>query len=135
MMTVIVKGSGMSLNSREKMIVAAQELLSERGYAGTSFGDVIERSGAPRGSIYHHFPEGKQQLVTEAVQRYAAGVLAAIAKAERETSEREEKTRELASARRTELHNLAESFEIAVGDCAHITARICVHGTRHLTFD
>ena len=40
----------------------------------------------------------------------------AIAKAERETSEREEKTRELASARRTELHNLAESFEIAVGD-------------------
>jgi AcrR family transcriptional regulator len=82
MMTVIVKGREMSLDSREKMILAAQELLSERGYAGTSFGDVIERSGAPRGSIYHHFPGGKQQLVTEAVQRYAAGVLAAIAKAD-----------------------------------------------------
>ena len=40
----------------------------------------------------------------------------AIAKAERETSEREEKTRELATARRTELHNLAGSFETAVGD-------------------
>jgi methyl-accepting chemotaxis protein len=40
----------------------------------------------------------------------------AIAKAERETSEREDKTRELAAARRTELHNLAESFEIAVGN-------------------
>jgi methyl-accepting chemotaxis protein len=40
----------------------------------------------------------------------------AIAKAERETAEREEKRRELASARRTELHSLAESFEIAVGD-------------------
>jgi AcrR family transcriptional regulator len=72
----------MGLDSREKMIRAAQELLSERGYAGTSFGDVIERSGAPRGSIYHHFPGGKQQLVTEAVQRYAATVLAAIAKAD-----------------------------------------------------
>jgi TetR/AcrR family transcriptional regulator, lmrAB and yxaGH operons repressor len=82
MMTVIVKGSGMNLNSREKMIVAAQELLSEHGYAGMSFGDVIERSGAPRGSIYHHFPGGKQQLVTEAVQRYAATVLANIAKAD-----------------------------------------------------
>jgi TetR/AcrR family transcriptional regulator, lmrAB and yxaGH operons repressor len=82
MMTVIVKGSDMSLDSRQKMILAAQDLLSERGYAGTSFGDVIERSGAPRGSIYHHFPGGKQQLVTEAVQRYAAGVLAAIAKAD-----------------------------------------------------
>ena len=40
----------------------------------------------------------------------------AIAKAERETSEREEKTRELAIARRAELHNLAESFEVAVGN-------------------
>ena len=40
----------------------------------------------------------------------------AIAKAERETAEREEKNRELATARRTELHNLAESFEAAVGD-------------------
>jgi hypothetical protein len=32
------------------------------GYAGTSFGDVIERSGAPRGSNYLHFPGGKQRL-------------------------------------------------------------------------
>ena len=60
------------------MIRAAIELLSERGYAGTSFGDVIERSGAPRGSIYHHFPGGKQQLVTEAVQRYTASILRAL---------------------------------------------------------
>ncbi len=40
----------------------------------------------------------------------------AIAKAEREIAEREEKTRELAVARRAELHNLAESFEAAVGN-------------------
>src|SRR4030081_3966734 len=38
----------------------------------------------------------------------------AIAKAERETSEREQKTRELAAARRVELPNLADSFETAV---------------------
>ena len=40
----------------------------------------------------------------------------AVAKAERETAEREEKNRELAAARRAELHNLAESFETAVGN-------------------
>jgi methyl-accepting chemotaxis protein len=40
----------------------------------------------------------------------------AVAKAERETAEREEKTRELAAARRTELYNLAESFEAAVSN-------------------
>jgi methyl-accepting chemotaxis protein len=39
----------------------------------------------------------------------------AVAKAERETAEREEKNRELRAARRIELHNLAESFESAVG--------------------
>ena len=40
----------------------------------------------------------------------------AIAKAERETSEREEKNRELAVARRVELHSLADNFETAVGN-------------------
>ena len=40
----------------------------------------------------------------------------AVAKAEYEIAEREEKTRELAAARRIELHNLAESFEAAVGN-------------------
>jgi methyl-accepting chemotaxis protein len=42
--------------------------------------------------------------------------LQAIAKAERETAEREEKNREMAAARRTELYNLAGSFEAAVGN-------------------
>src|SRR5262252_2959176 len=76
MMTVIVK-SGMGHvagDSRDKMIRATITLLSQRGYAGTSFGDVMAASGAPRGSIYHHFPGGKQQLVAEAVARYADGM-------------------------------------------------------------
>jgi AcrR family transcriptional regulator len=58
--------------ARERMIESAGMLLRERGLAGTSFREVLARSGAPRGSIYHHFPEGKNQLVEEAVR--AAGV-------------------------------------------------------------
>jgi TetR/AcrR family transcriptional repressor of lmrAB and yxaGH operons len=73
MVAVIVKS-----DSREQMIRSAIELLRERGYTRTSFGDVIAHSGAPRGSIYHHFPGGKEQLVTEAVRRYATMTLAAI---------------------------------------------------------
>ena len=57
------------------MIVSAALLLREKGLTGTSFGDVIDHSGAPRGSIYHHFPEGKAQLVEEAM-RYAGGYVA-----------------------------------------------------------
>jgi AcrR family transcriptional regulator len=57
------------------MIVSAALLLREKGLTGTSFGDVIEHSGAPRGSIYHHFPDGKAQLVEEAM-RYAGSYVA-----------------------------------------------------------
>jgi AcrR family transcriptional regulator len=76
MMTVIVKaGTGhVAGDTRDRMVQATIELLQQRGYAGTSFGDVTAASGAPRGSIYHHFPGGKQQLVAEAVTRYAEGI-------------------------------------------------------------
>lgn len=49
------------------MVVSAALLLRERGIARTRFDDVIEHASAPRGSIAHHFPDGKRQLVAEAV--------------------------------------------------------------------
>src|ERR1035437_3986572 len=52
-------------------------------------------------------------LMAHAVQEFK---VQAVAKAERETAEREEENRELAAARRTELYSLAESFETAVGN-------------------
>jgi TetR/AcrR family transcriptional regulator, lmrAB and yxaGH operons repressor len=58
----------MGKDVRATMIAGAAGLLSRRGLEGTSFSDVIEATGAPRGSLYHHFPGGKQELVTEAVR-------------------------------------------------------------------
>lgn len=57
-----------SRGPRERMITHAADLIGRRGVAGTSIGDVIAASSAPRGSIYHHFPGGKTQLMTEAVR-------------------------------------------------------------------
>ena len=68
-------------DARQKMIESAVTLLAMRGLQGTSFSDVLERSGAPRGSIYHHFPEGKDQLVDAAIELAgdrALGVLDAV---------------------------------------------------------
>src|SRR3954447_21345876 len=56
------------LHPRERMIQSALILMGEHGGEGTSFSQVIEHSGAPRGSIYHHFPGGKAQLVEEATR-------------------------------------------------------------------
>jgi AcrR family transcriptional regulator len=57
-----------SSDARQKMIESAVTLLAMRGLQGTAFSDVLERSGAPRGSIYHHFPKGKDELVDAAIE-------------------------------------------------------------------
>src|SRR5437588_3552981 len=66
---------------RERMIQSALVLMGENGVEGTSFSQVIEHSGAPRGSIYHHFPGGKAQLVEEAT-RYAGDMVVNLAAAQ-----------------------------------------------------
>jgi AcrR family transcriptional regulator len=58
------------------MIQSAALLFRERGVEGTAFADVLEHAGAPRGSVYHHFPGGKQQLAEEAT-RWAGDFMAA----------------------------------------------------------
>jgi AcrR family transcriptional regulator len=58
----------MGSSAKEKMVETAVVLLAEGGYQATSFSTVIEASGAPRGSIYHHFPDGKDQLIGVAVR-------------------------------------------------------------------
>src|SRR5699024_8793681 len=55
-------------STREKMVRTAAVLLREHGVAGTTIDRVLAVSGAPRGSVYHHFPGGRAQLLSEAVE-------------------------------------------------------------------
>ncbi|NIP81028.1 MAG: TetR family transcriptional regulator, partial [Gemmatimonadetes bacterium] len=57
----------MAGDTRERILAAAGRLLREKGFRGTGLSEIIARSGAPRGSIYFHFPEGKDQIVREAM--------------------------------------------------------------------
>ncbi len=50
------------------MIASAAILIRERGARATSIDDVLAHSGAPRGSVYHHFPGGRDQLLREATE-------------------------------------------------------------------
>ena len=56
------------------MVDGAVHILARRGLQATSFSEVLEVSGAPRGSIYHHFPDGKDQMIGAALD--AAGDVA-----------------------------------------------------------
>lgn len=49
------------------MVASAALLIRERGAHATAISDVLEHSGAPRGSAYHYFPGGRTQLLAEAV--------------------------------------------------------------------
>jgi AcrR family transcriptional regulator len=63
---------------RERMIEGAVRLLAQRGLQATSFNEVLELTGAPRGSIYHHFPGGKDELISAAVDRAGTHALEAL---------------------------------------------------------
>lgn len=53
------------------MIDHAAVLLAQKGPHGASFNEILQASGAPRGSLYHHFPGGKDELVLAAMDAAA----------------------------------------------------------------
>jgi TetR/AcrR family transcriptional repressor of lmrAB and yxaGH operons len=55
-------------SARESLISAACELFRARGYEGVGIAELLEKSGAPRGSLYFHFPGGKEEIGVEAVK-------------------------------------------------------------------
>jgi len=67
------------------MVRSAALLIRERGAHATAISDVLEHSGAPRGSAYHYFPDGRTQLLCEAVDYAGEYVAARIAQGERGT--------------------------------------------------
>ncbi len=58
----------MASDTRARMIETTARLLRHRGYHGASLNDILEASEAPRGSLYFHFPGGKEQLAIEATR-------------------------------------------------------------------
>src|SRR5260221_11455918 len=78
MMAIIVKRDIVIRDVRARMIEGAIRLLAQHGLQATSFAEVLGLTGAPRGSIYHHFPEGKDQLIGAAVDLAGAHALTAL---------------------------------------------------------
>lgn len=72
-------------DSRERMVRSTITLLREHGASATSIDRVLAHSGAPRGSVYHHFPGGRTQLIGEAVAlagEFMTGLIQAAIQAE-----------------------------------------------------
>jgi TetR/AcrR family transcriptional repressor of lmrAB and yxaGH operons len=68
----------MSNSTREQIIEKTCELLELQGYHATGLNQIIRESGSPKGSLYYHFPGGKEELAQEAVEYVGAIVLKRI---------------------------------------------------------
>lgn len=65
-------------DARANAIATAQRLFRIQGYTATGLSQIIEESGAPKGSFYFHFPRGKTQLAEEAIDQYVANRIAVL---------------------------------------------------------
>lgn len=55
------------INTKEKLIETASKLFEIKGYYATGLNEILAESGAPKGSLYYHFPKGKEQLALESI--------------------------------------------------------------------
>jgi TetR/AcrR family transcriptional regulator, lmrAB and yxaGH operons repressor len=76
-------------DSKGKTLAAAARLFRQQGYHGTALHDILAAAGSPRGSLYFHFPKGKEEIGSTALTLAGEAVRLAIAKAA-ETSENAE---------------------------------------------
>ena len=95
--------------ARERLLQATETMLREAGMAGAGIKEVVKRSGAPIGSLYHYFPGGKRQLVTEALEIHAGKSKALIARFFTGKASAASAVREL-------FENAAQGFEKAGAD-------------------
>ena len=80
-MTQMEKHRPKNRSSRERLLAGADRLLRRSGYAGTPLSAIAAEGRAPMGSVYFHFPGGKEQLAAEAMRYGAQGVLAGLKRA------------------------------------------------------
>jgi TetR/AcrR family transcriptional repressor of lmrAB and yxaGH operons len=55
-------------DTRQRMLAAAAELFHTQGYHATGLNQLVSAGGAPKGSLYFHFPGGKEQIAAEALE-------------------------------------------------------------------
>ncbi len=61
------------MDTRLRILISAMELFSEKGYGSTSIADILSRSQANSGSLYHFFP-GKQDVLVGVLELYRDGI-------------------------------------------------------------
>lgn len=102
-------------DSKAKTLTAAAKLFRQQGYHGTALQDILAAAGSPRGSLYFHFPGGKEEIGSAALTLAGETVRQAIAKAAETAADAEAFLTRVVRSMATELEksNYREGCPIA----------------------
>ena len=73
--------------TRERILTASEELFRRQGFVGTGLKQILTMAEAPFGSLYHHFPGGKDELAAETIRRAGDHYAAIVAEKLTETND------------------------------------------------
>jgi TetR/AcrR family transcriptional repressor of lmrAB and yxaGH operons len=73
-----------TIPTRDRILKAARHLFQRRGYYAIGTAEILAASQAPKGSMYHHFPDGKEQIAIEAVATMRGDIIGMLRKLEDE---------------------------------------------------
>ena len=76
-----------AVDTRERLLVAAQRLFRKRGYHATGLSDILDAALAPKGSLYHHFPGGKEEVGVCVVEKISSSLLNLVAQSRARSTE------------------------------------------------
>jgi len=92
-------------DSKWKTLAAAVKLFRQQGYHGTSLHDILAASGSPRGSLYFHFPRGKEEIGESALTLAGEAVRQGIVRAAEASESTEMFLTHVARAMAADLEN------------------------------
>ena len=95
-----------TLPTRDRLIRAAADLFRRRGYHGVGMAELLEAAQAPKGSLYHHFPNGKSDLALAAASWASDGMTAVIDASFAEATD-------FSDGVRTLCHKVAKFFDLS----------------------
>ena len=77
----------LNTDTRERLLTAAQRLFRKRGYHATGLSDILEAAQAPKGSLYHHFPGGKEAIGVCVVEKISNSLLGLLTQSRSRSTE------------------------------------------------
>ena len=77
----------LNTDTRERLLTAAQRLFRKRGYHATGLSDILEAAQAPKGSLYHHFPGGKEAIGVCVVEKISNSLLGLLTQSRARSTE------------------------------------------------